>query len=196
MDLRLHAFEEASRANGPGLRAVAWFQGCTLKCPDCFNPETHDSSGGYFVDTADLAQKILTIKNKIEGVSISGGEPFQQPEGLIDFLKHLRGHGLPYPYKGVALSTLVFTGYTLEQIKRMPLGEATLSHLDVLIAGPYRASAHSGQGLLGSANQKIHLLTKRYNLQDFTRIPGKEIILHADGSITSTGISPLTRMKK
>ena len=60
MKIRLHAFESASRANGPGLRAVVWFQGCTLGCPGCFNPGTHNASGGYDSDTDTLAAEILT----------------------------------------------------------------------------------------------------------------------------------------
>ncbi|MFH1265139.1 MAG: 4Fe-4S single cluster domain-containing protein, partial [Planctomycetota bacterium] len=84
MKIRLHAFEPASRANGPGLRAVVWFQGCTLRCPGCFNPGTHNPLSGHESDTATLAAEILAIRRKIEGVSVSGGEPFQQPEALLD----------------------------------------------------------------------------------------------------------------
>ncbi len=180
--LRLHAYEPASRANGPGLRAVVWFQGCTLGCPGCFNPGTHDPLGGREVTIVELARQILSNPNGIDGVSFSGGESFQQPEALLDLLRHLRE---------TTLSTLCFSGYTRTEIEKQPLGKEILAQLDVLIAGRYVVSRHVGRGLLGSANQQIHLLTKRYTAGDFRTLPAREIILHADGSITLSGINPL-----
>ena len=181
MLLRLHAFEPASRANGPGLRAVVWVQGCTLGCPGCFNPATHDPLAGQETDVADLAKQILQNPHGIEGVSFSGGEPLQQPQALLALLERLNG---------TRLSKLVFTGYTLAEIRCQPHGPAILHHVDVLIAGRYVQSRHFGRFLLGSANQRVHLLTPRYRTADFADIPPHELILHADGTITSTGISP------
>jgi anaerobic ribonucleoside-triphosphate reductase activating protein len=182
MNIRLHAIEPASRANGPGLRAVVWLQGCTLGCTGCFNPTTHDAGAGFNADTADIARQLLTNSNKIEGVSISGGEPFQQPDALLDLLQRLSAS---------PLSKLVFSGYTLAEIRRQPLGNTILKHLDVLIAGRYVHPRHLAVGLLGSSNQQIHLLTKRYTPADLQAVPTGEVILHADGSITLSGIRPL-----
>jgi len=179
--LRLHAHEPVSRANGPGLRAVLWFQGCTLGCPGCFNPHTHDASGGTAADISTLATRLHQRPNNIEGISISGGEPFQQPEALLALVEAMRGSDL---------SILVFSGYSLAEIQRQPLGPAILAHLDVLIAGRYMQSRHDGRALLGSSNQSIHLLTPRHTLAEFAHIPGTEIILHTDGSYTLTGIAP------
>ena len=72
----------------------------------------------------------------------------------------------------------------------MPLGPSILRHIDVLIAGRYVASQHLGHGLLGSANQQIHLLTGRYTLPQLINVPLREVILHGDGTVTATGISP------
>ena len=182
MRLRLHALEPASRANGPGLRAVVWFQGCTLGCPGCFNPATHPSAGGFETDTQALANNIVSAPG-IEGVTISGGEPFQQPDALAALVRQLRE---------TALSILVFSGYTREKICTMPQGPSILGSIDVLIAGPYLAAKHHGRGLLGSVNQHIHLLTTRYQPGDFTALPNREVILHRDGSITLSGIAPLS----
>ena len=178
MMIRVHAFEPASRANGPGLRAVVWFQGCTLGCPGCFNPATHDPGGGHEVDPAALA---ADIHPGIDGISVSGGEPFQQPEALLDILGRLDDSGL---------SRLVFTGYTLEEVRVLPLGPPILAKVDVLVAGRYVASRRLARGLLGSGNQTIHLLTERYGLADFAGLPGREAIIHGDGSITLSGIDP------
>jgi anaerobic ribonucleoside-triphosphate reductase activating protein len=181
MRLRFHAFEPASRANGPGLRAVVWFQGCTLGCPGCLNPATHPSRGGHESDTESPAAEILAIGDQVEGISISGGEPFQQPAALLDLLSRLAGS---------QLSRLVFTGYTMSEINRLPLGPEILDHLDVLIAGRYAAAHHVGHGLLGSSNQNIYLLTSRYTLGQFSSVPRRELILHTDGTTTATGVAP------
>jgi anaerobic ribonucleoside-triphosphate reductase activating protein len=71
--LRIHDFLPASRANGPGWRAVIWVQGCSLNCPGCFNPETHAPTGGESVPVDALVRRIVALAEpSIEGVS--GGE--------------------------------------------------------------------------------------------------------------------------
>jgi len=177
MQIRIHAVEPSSRANGPGLRAVVWFQGCTLGCPGCFNPGTHDGSAGYETEVESLVAQLLSAPN-IEGVSISGGEPFQQPNALADVVARLRK---------TPLSILVFSGYTLAHIRNLPRGAEVLAHIDVLVAGPYLQSSHLGCGLLGSSNQRLHLLTCRYQPKDFAALPTSELILHRDGSVTVSG---------
>jgi anaerobic ribonucleoside-triphosphate reductase activating protein len=181
MVIRVHAFEPGSRTNGPGLRAVVWFQGCTLACPGCFNPATHDPAGGYEADAAALVSDILALRQGIEGLTVSGGEPFQQPEALLDLLGRLDGS---------ALGRLVFTGYTLEEVLALPLGRSALAHVDAIIAGRYVAALRLARGLMGSANQTIHLLSGRYGVSDFAGVPGREAIIHRDGSITLSGIDP------
>lgn len=182
MKVRLHSLEMASRANGPGLRSVVWFQGCTLGCLGCFNPTTHDPAAGFETETEAVVQGILGTRG-IDGVSISGGEPFQQPEALADLVLRLRQ---------TPLSILVFSGYPLKHIRTMPGGSDILTCIDVLVAGPYVATRHSGRGLIGSTNQQLHLLTDRYRPADFEAVPVREVILHRDGTVTLTGISPLS----
>ncbi len=186
MKVRLHAVEHASRANGPGLRAVLWFQGCTIGCPNCFNPKTHDADGGYVAETDDIVEMLVAARGEIDGVSISGGEPFQQPEALLDLAERVRAAGL---------SMLVFSGYPIDVIKAQRLGPAILAYIDVLIAGPYISGRHVGRALLGSSNQRMHLLSSRYNQRDFQRVPAAEAILHRDGTVTLSGIQPI-QMKK
>lgn len=135
MNIRLHAFEPGSRANGPGRRAVVWFQGCAFNCPGCFNPATHGPLGGYLYDTGELAADILALGDKIEGVSFSGEEPLQQPHALLDLLQKLAT---------APLSHLLFSVYTLPEITALPLGTEILSHVDVLIAGRFDGSSYYG----------------------------------------------------
>jgi anaerobic ribonucleoside-triphosphate reductase activating protein len=172
---RVHAIEPRSRANGPGARFVVWLQGCTLGCPGCFNPSTHPGGGREVeVSSLDLGD--------VEGISLSGGEPMQQPEAALALLEHARARGL---------STLMFSGYTLDEIRAQPLGASVLARLDVLIDGRYVAGERLATGLRGSANQRIHLLTSRYSLADIEATPVAEVRIGPTGDIVLTGVNPL-----
>jgi anaerobic ribonucleoside-triphosphate reductase activating protein len=177
--VKLHAIEPRSRANGPGARFVVWFQGCTLGCPGCFNPTTHGDGPSSNVEDV-IAQ--LRATRDIEGLSLSGGEPLQQPEAALALLEAARGLGL---------STLAFSGYTIEEIRAQPLGSAVLAQLDVLIDGRYVAGDRLATGLRGSANQRIQLLTSRYTLADVEATPVAEIRIGKTGEVVLTGVNPL-----
>jgi anaerobic ribonucleoside-triphosphate reductase activating protein len=122
----------------------------------------------------------------LRGVSISGGEPFEQAEALLDLLLRVRQ---------LNLSTLIFTGYSLERATGLRLASAIFGLTDVVVAGPYVQSQHLGCGLLGSANQRLHLLTGRCCPSDFAGLPAAEVILHRDGSATLSGVSPLRGLR-
>ena len=177
--MKLHAIEPRSRANGPGARFVVWFQGCTLGCPGCFNPATHGD--GPASDVGEVIAQLRAAR-EIEGISLSGGEPFQQPEAALELLSTARELGL---------STLAFSGYTLEEIRAQPLGDAVLENLDVLIDGRYVAGERLATGLRGSANQRIQLLTSRYTLADVEATPVAEIRIGPTGEVVLTGVNPL-----
>ena len=78
--LNVHAILPRSRANGLGVRTVIWLQGCTLRCPGCFNPGTHSAEPRLLMPEADLLARIIADQHEIEGVSISGGEPWRNDE--------------------------------------------------------------------------------------------------------------------
>jgi anaerobic ribonucleoside-triphosphate reductase activating protein len=181
---RIHAFEPRSRANGPGARFVVWFQGCTLGCPGCFNPTTHDTGGGRLVALDELVAELAGAARRggIEGLSLSGGEPLQQPEAARALLDAARDLGL---------STLAFSGYRLDEIRALPGGTDVLARLDVLIDGRYAARERLAIGLRGSANQQIQLLTGRYTRADVEATPVAEIRISATGEVILTGVDPL-----
>jgi len=180
MKLRIYAFVPFSRANGPGVRAVVWVQGCSLGCPGCFNPETHPFSGGEIVSVDELFYRILALGDAIEGITVSGGEPLQQRRPLLALLRRVR--------EETYLSVLVFTGYTWDEVQRMPDAEALLACIDVLIAGRYDQTQHLARDLRGSANKTVHFLTDRYTMSDLAAVPVVEVIIASDGEITVTGI--------
>ena len=84
----LHAFVPASRANGPGLRAVVYFQGCSLHCEKCWNPATHKFRG-VEVPVLEVVQRFEEASRfgSLEGATFSGGEPMQQAEALLELMR-------------------------------------------------------------------------------------------------------------
>ena len=180
---RVHAVEPRSRANGPGSRFVVWLQGCTLGCPGCFNPTTHDGAGGRDVPIEELAAQMALARDKgSEGLSLSGGEPLQQPAVALALLDAARALGM---------STLAFSGYSIDEIRALAGGPEVLARLDVLIDGRYRASERLATGLRGSANQNIQLLTTRYTVADVEATPVAEIRIGPTGEMVLTGVNPL-----
>lgn len=183
MIARIHAVEPRSRANGPGSRFVVWMQGCTLGCPGCFNPTTHDGAGGRAAPIADLAAQMAAARAAgVEGLSLSGGEPLQQPAAAVALLDAARSLGL---------STLAFSGYSIEEIRALPLGPEVLARLDVLIDGRYVSTERLATGLRGSANQRIQLLTDRYSRAEVEATPIAEIRIGPTGEVMLTGVNPL-----
>lgn len=156
---------------------MVWFQGCTLGCPGCFNPATHGD--GPATDVADVIAQLRAARD-IEGLSLSGGEPFQQPEAALALLLAARSLGL---------STLAFSGYTLEEART--IAPDVVAQLDVLIDGRYVAGERLATGLRGSANQCIQLLTDRYTLADVEATPVAEIRIGKTGEVVLTGVNPL-----
>lgn len=181
--LRVHRFLSFSRANGPGIRAVVWVQGCSLGCPGCFNPGMHSPAGGEFASVDDLFERVVALGGDIEGISVSGGEPLQQWRPLLALLQRVR--------RETQLSILMFTGYSWQELQRMPEVEAVLACVDVLIAGRYDESLRAGDGLLGSENQTVHVLTGRYSERDLRSVPPAEVIVTADGDILVSGVDPV-----
>jgi anaerobic ribonucleoside-triphosphate reductase activating protein len=178
--VRVHAALPRSRANGPGTRFVVWFQGCTLDCPGCFNPATHPVDPGSGTPIRDLAAAMAA--SGATGLSLSGGEPLQQPEAARALLDAARALGM---------STLAFSGYTIDEIRGLPGGPAVLERLDVLIDGRYVAGERLAAGLRGSANQRIHLLTDRHSLAEVEATPVAEIRIGKGGEVVLTGVNPI-----
>ncbi len=176
--LRLHAILPRSCANGPGIRTVIWLQGCQRNCAGCFNPATHPLDTGFLISLRLLWQRIKPYE--VEGVTISGGEPLLQMVPLVEFLHRIKSES--------ALSVILYTGYTIEEVKQMNLGDELLSLVDVLIDGPYDCTRPAKDGIRGSDNQRIHFLSGTYNERDFATAERQEIIIQPDGTLVRTGV--------
>jgi len=106
----LHALIPGSRANGPGLRAVVFFQGCSIHCVGCWNPKSHQFHG-VEIKVDDVVQEVLGAcqEHTLEGVTFSGGEPMQQADSLLGLMNSLR-------LQAPELSLGMFSGYTEHEL--------------------------------------------------------------------------------
>lgn len=179
MEIRFHKIIKGSRANGPGIRNVIWFQGCSLCCPYCFNSCTHDPLGGRQISVNRLSE--ILLETKADGITISGGEPFQQPEALQELLQTLKEKKSP--------PVLVFSGYTFRALTSDPIRSACLPMIDALICGPYQYDQPSAfDRFCSSANQELIFLSDRYTASDFNDLPLCEVIIEANGNALISGI--------
>ena len=175
MKIRVNSILRESYANGPGKRAVLWVQGCARNCPGCFNPGTHDPRAGQWMETTEAAEILSSEEN--DGVTISGGEPFDQREALSELLSLLRRKSVP--------SILVFTGYSYEAIRNVPC----LKDIDALICGPFQPELPPDyERFCSSANQQLILLTNRFTTEDFQNLPLEEWISDESGTLIRSGI--------
>ncbi|HEY8478617.1 MAG TPA: 4Fe-4S single cluster domain-containing protein [Spirillospora sp.] len=174
---QVHATLSRSAANGPGTRFVVWTQGCSLGCEGCFNPETH-GPGGSTRSAEDVAREALGTPG-IEGVTVSGGEPLEQPEPLREFCALVRAAGL---------GIIVLSGFSRAEIEADPRKRAAVENADMVVAGRYNARLHLGRGLRGSSNKEYWAITSRYSPDDFSAVPESEIVVSADGTVSVTGM--------
>ena len=176
---RIHAVIPRSYANGPGARFVIWTQGCTLACPGCFNPQTHAEDHGGTHTAEELADAAVNTDD-IEGVTLTGGEPLEQPDAVSEFCQRIKTTS--------SLGIVILTGFTRREITRDPARARAVQHADMVIAGRYNASRRLGSGLRGSDNKEYWARTARYQPRDFATIPDVELIIASDGTLTVTGM--------
>ena len=191
----LHAFIPASRANGPGLRSVVFFQGCTLGCENCFNPDSHAFSGAEFTIQA-VAERVLQAHQEhgTEGVTFSGGEPMQQAPVLLELIQTLRqqvpslSFGLfsGYGEWELALGRYWTWGRDCSEPDRRRLWQEIRAHLDFAVLGRFNETQPSALPLRTSRSQALRMLTSRYGVKDYGP-QSVEVTVHPDGRAEVTG---------
>lgn len=184
MLINIHSTIKSSRVNGPGDRFVIWTQGCRKMCKNCYNPETWSHYKNNLVDIDSLVEEIKN--SSVSGVTISGGDPFEQPEELFYLLREIKQLDLS---DGV----IVFSGYTIEQIRGDSKLEKCLDYIDVLIDGLYIEEKRITNGLAGSSNQQFHYLSDKIS-SDSIEID-QEVEIHLLGELIQiTGFPLIDRM--
>jgi anaerobic ribonucleoside-triphosphate reductase activating protein len=162
---------------GPGRRAGVWFQGCSIRCSGCISPDTWEPGAGA-TSVRELLDVLARLASDSDGLTVSGGEPFDQPEALADLLT---GWRMLSP-----ASVLVFSGHPYERLTDwLELHDGLI---DALLAGPFMKEKPQSLALRGSDNQTLHLLTPlgRENFASFDR-PAEPADLRLDAMFDEDG---------
>jgi anaerobic ribonucleoside-triphosphate reductase activating protein len=180
--MRIHHYLFSTTVNGPGKRFVLWVQGCSRKCAGCFNPETHNIEGGTEISVNDIMN---LIPHDIHGITISGGEPFEQIDELLKLLKLTAQK---------ELHTIIYTGFLYEELKSM--NSESIDHClkltNMLIDGNFDQHIPQNHPLSGSGNQRIYILEDGNVIKEL-QVPEKEnfcsgeLTINNEGNIIATG---------
>lgn len=144
--LRIAGIVEESIVDGPGIRMTVFTQGCNHKCKGCHNPQTHDFKAGRDITIEEIIEK---AKNNplLDGLTISGGEPFEQAQACANLARAARDIGL---------NVLVYTGYTYEILQEKEAYQDFLQQIDILIDGRFEIDQMDlTLAFRGSKNQRI-----------------------------------------
>lgn len=136
-------------ANGPGIRTSFFVTGCSLNCKNCFNKEYQDNNFGKKWTSDTTKELISYLKDpNVSGLTILGGEPFENLDGLVDIVKIVK--------KEIDKSIWVYSGYTFEILIRIEKARELLKLIDVLVDGPFiEEKKDLTLAFRGSKNQRI-----------------------------------------
>ncbi len=149
--IRVSHVEESTDLLGPYNRFVIWVYGCCFDCEGCLAENT--KNGTYEeVETDALAKRIA--KSSCEGITISGGEPFLQSNALLNLIIKIKEQR--------DIGVIVYSGFTLDELKQDDEMSLLLPNIDILIDGRYIKELDDNRPYVGSSNQIIHYLSSRY----------------------------------
>jgi anaerobic ribonucleoside-triphosphate reductase activating protein len=137
--MRIAGTLPCSFVNGDGSRYVVFVQGCPHHCPGCQNPETWDPTGGTEMSVEEIVADFRKHR-LLDGITLSGGDPFWQQEECLALLDLLPG-----------VNVWIYTGYEYEDICDTPLAKRA----DVLVVGPFVEDLRCEGKMYGSSNQRI-----------------------------------------
>jgi anaerobic ribonucleoside-triphosphate reductase activating protein len=171
---------------GPGRRLGIWFQGCSLRCAGCISVDTWARQTPQMT-VSELLQQCAAELAEADGVTITGGEPFEQPAALRELLDGVRSDLRP------GADVLVYSGLSSVQLK--PQLAELEGLIDVLCAGPFHLTASQTRPLMGSDNQELLLLTEvgMRNFSGYLRVrnPADDVLdlmMDTDGTAWMAGI--------
>lgn len=163
MQIRLYGLVDESIVDGPGFRMAVFTQGCPHGCPGCHNPGSHAMEGGTLRDTADVIA-MMEDNLLLDGITLTGGEPFMQPEACAELARAAHARGL---------NVWCFTGYVYEQLLSRPGAQALLDEVDVLVDGPFIMAQRSLElRFRGSRNQRVIDMARTRGTGEITLVPG------------------------
>lgn len=164
--LRICGIEPESIVDGPGFRYVVFVQGCPHRCPGCHNPESHDFEAGFDM-TVDAIYEEIKQNPHLRGITLSGGEPFCQVEGLLELVKKVKADGM---------TVMSYSGYTYEELvaRNDKATNELLDNLDMLVDGKFILEQRNLTLVYrGSENQRVIDMNK-------TRDAGEIVLYQSD----------------
>lgn len=185
MKLKLYMKISSTEVLGPGKRFAVWVQGCSRHCKGCIAPDTWNIEDGVESSVDELANEIISTPN-IEGITISGGEPFLQQEPLCELIRIVHNQK--------DLGVIIYTGYSHKEIANTKLA----SMADIIIDGEYIQEQNDDMSLRGSSNQSVICITDRYSsiIGEYYGKQGRKIeVQMEDGKPKMIGIPSKTIAK-
>ncbi|MEY9881194.1 4Fe-4S single cluster domain-containing protein [Bradyrhizobium sp. USDA 329] len=169
---------------GPGRRLGIWFQGCSIRCPGCISMDTWMEGRGN-TTVEEVVNSIIPWISNADGITISGGEPFDQLDALLELTARIRSK--------TEADILVFTGYPWAHIRDV-VGTSART-IDALITGPFDFEEKQTLALRGSDNQELHFITEkgRARFSSFERLADErdrsvDVMFDENGDVWLAGI--------
>ena len=186
MKVRVYKILKKSRVEGPKTRYCIWFQGCSKHCKGCWAKATWDFNAGKEIDVEEIIQDIKKMKN-IDGITLLGGEPFEQAEALKYICENT---------KKLGLSVICFTGNKIEELRKTH--NNILNYIDLLIDGEFiEEEKDYSRPWVGSRNQRYHFLTNKFSEEEIKQYKNKiEINIEKNGSIFMNGMGDFEKVIK
>lgn len=186
MKVRIYKILKQTRVEGPKTRYCIWFQGCSKHCKGCWAKATWDFNAGKEYEVEEIIQDIKKTKN-IDGITLLGGEPFEQPEALKYICENT---------KKLELSVICFTGNKIEELHKAH--NDILNHIDLLIDGEFiEEEKDYSRPWVGSKNQRYHFLTNKFSEEEIKQYKNKiEINIEKNGSIFMNGMGDFEKVIK
>jgi len=184
MQIRISRLHFPVTTLGPGQRIGIWFQGCSIHCPGCISADTWATNTGRTTVESVLAH-VSPWLSAADGITVTGGEPFDQPEALAALLAALR--------RRTPADILVYSGYPAAQLA--PDLEQAQGLIDALISEPFELHTAHSRPLRGSDNQRLHCLTPlgRERFSQYERPladhdKSMDVMFDGDGTVWFAGI--------
>jgi len=178
---RLNRIQYPVYSLGPGKRIGIWVQGCSLKCRNCISSDLWNFNGGKEISLQYLAAQIFNISASFDGITVTGGEPFDQYFSLLNFCRIIK--------KLTDLNIMIYSGYTIEEIADNQMSEI-FSQIDFLMDGRFETAQHSSDHMRGSRNQKFYVFhcgKPSFCSEDFSNAPWS-VKTAEDGTVYLAGI--------
>ena len=175
INYKTYSYEENEHLYGPGKRLLLFTQGCSLHCKGCVNKHLWQFGVGANI----TVEEVLGLCQGVEGITLHGGEPLDQSEGVLEIVKAL---------KSVGKTVILFTGYQYKELSKSSQKRAwELS--DLVISGRYVESKRNIYlQFRGSTNQRVYRHRGKY--KDYRVKDGKSVAvirLNENGEMQSRG---------